>query len=76
MATALSPPSQTDDSGTFCTAIYNVHSSQNGGLEDTLRAMDSLGIDLGVLQEMKLTGGIYTHHLRGYSVLATDVHST
>ena len=75
MATALSPPSRTGGSGTFRVAMYNVRSGRQGGLENALRAMDSLGVDLGVLQETKLTGGIYSKYSKGYNVLATDAPS-
>ena len=32
-------------------------------------------MDLGILQETKLTDGIYTHGLAGYSIVATDAPS-
>ena len=75
MVTTLLPPSRTEGSVTFCVAMYNVWSGQNGGLENALRAMDSLGVNLGVLQETKLTGSIYTQNSKGYNVLATGAPS-
>jgi hypothetical protein len=35
--------------------------------------MDQLGVDIGLLVETKLTGGIYTCYSSGYSVLALTV---
>ena len=40
-----------------------------------LRAMDLLGVDLGIFQETKVTGGIYARSGFGYSVFATDAPS-
>ena len=37
--------------------------------------MAQANIDLGVLQETKCTGGIYTRESAGYRVLATDAPS-
>ena len=74
MATALSWPSRTEGSGTFCVTMYNVQSSRNRGLKNALWATNSLNVDWGVLQETKLTGGIYTRNSKGYNVLATDVY--
>jgi hypothetical protein len=34
--------------------------------------MEAMGIDLGILLETKLTGGIYTQNSSGYSVIASD----
>ena len=51
---------------------YNICNGHNGGLEAALRGMPQDNIDLGILQETKLTDGIYTRGLAGYSVVATD----
>ena len=40
-----------------------------------LRAMEKLGVDVGVFQETKITGGIYPRTGFGYSVLAMDAPS-
>ena len=69
-----SPPrasSQPDDSGTFTVASWNICNGRNGGLESTVRAMGSLGVDFAFLQETKLTDGIYSRNTGRYSVLAT-----
>ena len=51
---------------------YNIHNGRNGGLEEALRGMSQANMDLGILQETKLTDGIYTRRSAGYSVVATD----
>ena len=51
---------------------YNIRNGQKGGLEAALRGMYQANMDLGILQEMKLTDGIYTRGSAGYSVIATD----
>ena len=40
-----------------------------------LREMSQANMDLGILQETKLTDGIYTCGSAGYSVIATDASS-
>ncbi len=40
-----------------------------------MRAMEAMGINLGVFLETKLTGRIYTWNLSGYSVVASDTLS-
>ena len=54
---------------------YNIHNGRNGGLEAALRGMSQANIDLGILQETKITDGIYTRGSAGYSVIATDALS-
>ena len=73
--TTHEPPSQTDGRGTFSVASWNIRSGRNGSLEAALRAMESLGVDIGILQETKLTKGIYTRRFGNYSVIATDANS-
>ena len=51
---------------------YNICNICNGGLEAALRGMSQANMDLGILQETKLTDGIYTHGSAGYSVFTTD----
>ena len=54
---------------------YNICNGLNGGLEAALRGMSQANTDLGILQETKLTDGIYTREMAGYSVIATDAPS-
>ena len=54
---------------------YNIRNGRNGGLEAALRGMYQANMDLGILQETKLTDGIYTRGSAGYSVIATDAPS-
>ena len=54
---------------------YNIRNSRNGRLESTLRVMSKANLDLGVFQETKLTGGVYTCGSAGYIVFAMDAPS-
>ena len=54
---------------------YNICNGRNGGLEAELRGMSQANMDLGILQETKLTDGVYTHGSSGYSVIAADAPS-
>ena len=54
---------------------YNIRNGHNGGLEAALRGMSQANMDRGILQETKLTDGIYTRGSAGYSVVATDALS-
>ena len=54
---------------------YNICNGRNGGLEAALRGMSQANMDLGILQETKLTDVIYTRGSDGYSVVATDAPS-
>jgi hypothetical protein len=40
-----------------------------------MRAMEAMDVDIGVSLESKVTGGIYTQSLSGYSVVASDAPS-
>ena len=44
-------------------------------MEAALRGVSQTNMDLGILQETKLTDGIYTRGSAGYSVIATDAPS-
>ena len=44
-------------------------------MEAALRGMSQANMDLGILQETKLTDGVYTLVSAGYKVIATDVPS-
>ena len=72
---AVDAPSRTDGSGTFTVATWNIRSGRAGGLESALRAAKSLGVDLILLTETKLTQGIYARRSSGYTVLATEAAS-
>jgi hypothetical protein len=37
--------------------------------------MEAMGVDIGIFQETKITGGIYTRSLSGYSFVASDAPS-
>ena len=54
---------------------YNIRNGRKGGLEMALWGMSQANMDLGILQEKKLTDGIYTRGSAGYSVIATDAPS-
>ena len=54
---------------------YNIRNGRNGGLEAALRGMSQANMYMGILQETKLTDGIYTRGSAGYSVIATDAPS-
>ena len=54
---------------------YNIRNSQKGGLETALRGMPQANMGLGILQETKLTDGIYTRGSAGYSIIAMDAPS-
>ena len=54
---------------------YNIRNGRGGGLEAALRAMEQGNMDIGFLQETKLTDGIYTRASAGYRVVATDAPS-
>jgi hypothetical protein len=73
--TASRLPSQTDGSGSIVVASWTICNGCNGGLKSTLRAMEAMGVDLGVFLETKLTGGIYTRNSSGYSVVASNAPS-
>ena len=51
---------------------YNIRNRSNGGLEAALWGMSQANMDLDILQETKLTDGIYTRGSAGYSVVAMD----
>ena len=44
-------------------------------METALRGLSQANMDLGILQETKLTDGIYTRGSAGYSVITTDAPS-
>ena len=54
---------------------YNIQNGRKGGLEAALRGKSQDNMDLGILQENKLTDGVYTRGSAGYSVIVTDAPS-
>ena len=52
---------------------YNICNGRNRGLESALRGMSQANMDLGIFHKTKVTEGIYTRGLAGYSVVATDM---
>ena len=54
---------------------YNIRNRRNIGLEAALRGVSQSNMDLGILQETKLTDVIYTCESPRYSVVATDAPS-
>ena len=54
---------------------YNIRNGRSGGLEAALRAMEQANIDMGFMQETKITDGVYTRASAGYRVIATDAPS-
>ena len=72
---ATPPPFRSKGSGTFRMGTYNIITGQGGGILSALRAMGKLGVDVGVLQETKMTKGIYPRQGFGYSVFCSDAPS-
>ena len=54
---------------------YNIRNGRKVGLEAALWGMSQANMDLCILQETKLTDGVYTRRLVGYSVIATEAPS-
>ena len=54
---------------------YSIRNGRKGGLESALRGMSQANMDLGILQETKITNGVYTRGSAGYKVIATDAPS-
>ena len=54
---------------------YNIRNGWNGGLEAAIRGMEQANIDMGFMQETKITNGVYTRASAGYRVVATDAPS-
>ena len=44
-------------------------------MEAALRGMEQANLDMGILQEKKITDGVYTRASAGYRVVATDAPS-
>ena len=56
-------------------ASLNIRSGRVGGMEEALRDFHQGNVNVGVLQEAKLTRRIHTRYRAGYSVWATHVES-
>ena len=41
-------------------------------METALKGMEQANLDMGILQETKITDGVYTRASAGYRVVATD----
>ena len=54
---------------------YNIRNGCNVGLESAFRGVSQVNLDLVILRETKLTGGVYTCRSDGYSVISTDATS-
>ena len=55
-------------SGKIRLAALNIRSGRTGGLETTPRALRQGKVDVGILQETKLTDGIHARNGEGYTV--------
>ena len=62
----------TDGTVPIIFGTYNIRNGRKGGLEAALRRISQANMDLGILQETKLTDGVYTRGSAGYNVIATD----
>ena len=56
-------------------STYIIRNRRNGGLESALRGVPQANMDLGLFQEAKVTEGIYTCGLAGYSIVTTNAAS-
>ena len=54
---------------------YNIRNFRKWGLESELWGMSQANMDLGILQETKITNGVYTRGSARYKVIATDAPS-
>jgi exonuclease III len=57
----------------ICT--YNIRNGGNGRMTFALKAMKTMGINLGILTETKLIDDTYTTDAHGYAVVATKAKS-
>ena len=69
------PPPDPDSQQSITLATYNIRNGRAWGLETALRALSQMGVDIGILTETKLTGGIHTRFCCGYRVFATQAAS-
>jgi exonuclease III len=64
---------QDTDKLRICT--YNIRNSSNSQMTFALKAMKTMGINLGILTEDKLIDNTYTTNAHGYVVVATQAKS-
>ena len=51
---------------------YNIHNGRERGVDLELRELDQANMDLWVLFEMNIVGGVYTRRSLYYNVLALE----
>ena len=56
-------------------STYNIRNSRTGGVGVGTPGMSQANMDLGILQETKITNGVNTRGSAGYKVIATDAPS-
>ena len=56
-------------------ATLNIVHGGNERLEWALKCMEEMKVDLGILMETKITGGIHTRKRLDYEVVTTDAMS-
>ena len=54
---------------------YKIRNIRNRGLGSDFKIMPQANVNLGVLQETKVTEGIYTQESSGYRVVASEAPS-
>ena len=54
---------------------YNIRNDRNIRLELALQGMSQENMEMGIFQETKLTGGVYTCGSAGYSIVAMETPS-
>ena len=74
-STPRDAPARPAGSGTFTLATWNIRHGGAGGLEAACRAFESLGVDIGVVQETKNVDGVHTQRSSGYSVFVSKAVS-
>ena len=62
---------------TISMATWNIRDGRNGGLESAARSFDSLGVDIGLVQETKCCRAKFAARKgHGYKILSTDALSS
>jgi hypothetical protein len=74
-ATATNPLESPPDTVELVIGTWNIQNGRNKRLETALQALGVVGVDIGFLQETKLTDGIYRRFSLDYHVLATNAVS-
>ena len=54
---------------------YNIRNLRNEGIKLVLRSMDQANMDLGVLFDKNITGGVYTRRSLDYNVTVLEASS-